>query len=379
MSEFETIYYEPSPDGTRVAIVEQDDRVAYFYLQQTTGQESEGRPLVIDNESGNLQACWLRNLVPGPIAFQMEEMQQGIPPILPRLHCSQTDGMEPLSGDRVGILWFEEGNGAAVTYDGEIEAIIPPWSGSNGFHGYARHCTTPNQVCWPLPRDRSVLRRLDRARAFWMDWQDDNPWPDLQQYLLAKYRQTLDEHEAYYSIDGNHWPPKAIVRYQTDQSIVALTAGVCIRPQAFHDPDLIVPDELRRIEFGMEINDQTPESVIDAVLRLMSSIANYPWHSQQWIGYGHTYPFAEALSLPEDFELRESIDRFSRLVFTPIELMDFELPSLRYRDEAVSTMWLVPITQEESSLVEKAGAKALLKLLDAQGHTRWSIDRPSVV
>lgn len=380
MSEFETVFFKPSPDGTRAAIVEQDDRVAYFYLQHAQpGKPIEGPESLTPESQGGLQACWLRNLVSGPISFQVEDMQRGIPPVLPRLHCAHADGLDPLEEGRLDVIWFEEGNGAAITCDGEIEAIIPPWSGMDGFHGFARHCKSPNQVCWPMPRDPRILNRLDRARSFWKSWNNNNPWPDLQNYLLAKYSAVLGEHTGYYAIDGNRWPPKAIARFEHEQDIVLLTAGVCIRPQAFHDPSLVVPDELRRIEFGMALKRECSDAILEAVLRLMSSVANYPWFAEQWIGIGHTYPFAEAIEFDERDPNWEQISRFSRLIFAPASFSHFDLGSISYQEDPVQMIWLMPIDQKEALALDQVGAKGVLQALAEQGLTSWDPGRESFI
>lgn len=51
----EPLLCEVSPNGNIQAIVEQDDRVAYFYLH--------GAP---DTEFG-VRACWIRNLEPNTV------------------------------------------------------------------------------------------------------------------------------------------------------------------------------------------------------------------------------------------------------------------------------------------------------------------------
>ena len=67
------LLFETSPYGNIDAIVQHDGRAVYFYLN---GVEPFGT-----------RACWVRNLQAGPLVLNEDEMQQGLPPMLPKTHC----------------------------------------------------------------------------------------------------------------------------------------------------------------------------------------------------------------------------------------------------------------------------------------------------
>lgn len=373
MDDFENLLFEASPDGTRAAIVEQDDRVAYCYLHRSKGTSSPPSSA----SSDNLQACWLRNLVKGPISFSMREMEQGVPPVLPRLHCDHPDGLPPLRGDQLEVVWLEAGNGAAFLVDGQIAAIIPPWSGIEGFHGYAKHCKSPNQVCWPLPNEKPMLDQYGEARTYWQLWNEGDPWSKLQQELLDSYERVLGEHRSYFSIDGNRWPPKAVLQFQTSQSTFWLTAGVSVRQQPMPHPELPVPKGLERIEIGFRLDGELPGTYYQSLLRLISSISNYPWYAGQWIGPAHSYPFAASQEFPDDAE--SLIERFPKLVFSCDPNFGFESPDIHFVGRPLRWLWMVPITHAETRFMNDNGVQSLIDRLRSSGITGWHPDRDSVI
>lgn len=149
------LYSEVSPNGNIQACVEQEDQVVFFYLH--------GAP----ETPFSVKSCWVRNLVAAPQSLETERMQMGLAPLLPRNGCAHPQGAPPLSPEDLRIVWFEEGDAAALFLDSEILAIIPPWSGVEGFHGYARDCIAESPLCWPIPTERALFERIERAEAFW--------------------------------------------------------------------------------------------------------------------------------------------------------------------------------------------------------------------
>jgi len=69
-----------SPTCPITAIVEQDKRVAYFYLY---GPE---------HLKYGIKSCWIRNLKKAPIKLETQLMNKGIPPMLPKAFCKFPEG-----------------------------------------------------------------------------------------------------------------------------------------------------------------------------------------------------------------------------------------------------------------------------------------------
>ena len=145
-----TMLFQSSPLGNVDAIVQHDRRTVYFYLNENPDSLS-GKPKF------GTRACWVQNLTTGPLVFDQAEMRQGLPLLMPRTHSRQRDGLPLPDADRLAVVWFEEGNGAALVLQDDqqqiekVLAVIPPWSGQEGFHGYSTECAVENEVCWPMP------------------------------------------------------------------------------------------------------------------------------------------------------------------------------------------------------------------------------------
>ena|SRR5438105_9496349 len=134
----ECLLEDCSPNGNIFAVVEQNADTCYFYLN---GDKST---------NFGLKSCWVRNIRAAPDTLDVAAMRDGIPPMLPRNSCRHPKGAEPLKPSGLSVVWAEEGDAAALRDNGENIAVIPSWSGHNGFHGYARDCIGESPLCWEL-------------------------------------------------------------------------------------------------------------------------------------------------------------------------------------------------------------------------------------
>jgi len=158
-------------------------------------------------------------------------MRDGKAPMLPYDYCSHTDGAEKLETSKLEIVWFEEGDGAALLYNGEILCVIPSWS-STQCPGYSRDCIKESQLAWPLgnPSSNVLFERISKAKAFWDSW-SDNSWGKIQESYLAVIEKSIGKYDKYYSIDGGYWPPKAMVTIEKGNLTYIMTLGVSVIPQ----------------------------------------------------------------------------------------------------------------------------------------------------
>ncbi len=401
----QTLLFHTSPYGNLDAIVEHDGRVVYFYLNGSATESQSG-----DQRFGT-RACWVRNLVSGPYVMNNEQMQQGLPPLLPRTHCKYSDGRPLLDPDRLEVIWLEEGNGAALieraeTADDapEVLAVIPPWSGLDGFQGYARDCATGSPLCWPLPDNPRLLQRLARSAEFWSEFAEPlqttdssrEPTPNLfaglQQNILAAYEKHFPTHESandgrkyegrYFAIDGGRFPPRGMIVFERDDSLTAMTVGMSLCPQPAVELFSDQPSGLRRIELGIHLDrasglglsaassssDSSTSAAMEAVLGQLSSLAAMPWKLWIWLGPGHTTSFDSFSALKsnrtEAAGNMESAPEFGLLirggqmpgsgipeaVKSRIDQLlsaapPVELPS--FRDDPVNLLWIVPLSSGE--------------------------------
>jgi hypothetical protein len=349
----QTLIEDVSPDGNLQAFVEQDDRVAHFYVW--------GGP---DSGFGT-RACWVRNLKPGHDDREQigRSMQAGTPPMLHNGACRHPSGAAPLVGERLRIVWFEEGDAAALLEDDELLAVIPGWSGEGGMRGYARDCTEPTSICWPLaPALETLEPRVRRAQAFWDSWgSDTNPWAATRDALTAAYG-ALGAYSNYYAIDGGKWPPKAMLRIPVGDTVVLVTLGVSLRPQPKVESAFEDPSPHRRIELGVCLG---PPYATDAhvmrMARYVSAQSSLPWTRHTWLANGHTIA-CDDLPGGEEGGFTSVV-----LLLSPAGAPKVELP--RVQDEDVSLLWLVPISEAERRLAVDEGSATLAARLWSSGCT----------
>lgn len=289
----ENLLFETSPFGTLDGIVEHDGRVVYFYLNERS--DDSGQP----GRFGT-RACWVRNLERGPLVLSKMDMEQGLAPMMPRNDCVDSELHQLPAAESLSIVWFEEGNGAALreldseTGQQRTIAMIPPWSGVDGFFGYASNCAHESPLAWPMPDSKSLQLRIDRAAEFWNSFtKQSSPFVPLQGELIEVYDNCFGKQnqKQYYAIDGGKFPPRGLVRYETESETVLLTVGMSLCSQPAVELAVENPSEFRRIEIGVKIphvESNINEALVDSAMRSISSYAAYPWRNHAWLGHGHT-------------------------------------------------------------------------------------------
>jgi len=334
-----------SPNGNLEAFVEQDARVAYFYLRH------------MEDVDYVVRSCWLRNLVKAPKTLEFEKMQEGIPPLLPEQYSLHPSGAPPLNSNSLRIVWFEEGDAVAVLDSDELLGVIPGWSGTKGFHGYARDCNGESPLAWALgtPAENAMFERVKKAEEFWKSWEGEPlPWPELQDEFMELY-ESLGKHSNYYAIDGGEWPPKAVVRIPLENCVVLASLGICIRPM----PKAEEP-EIRRMELAIALPNSFSDDQVNRVASMISSFSNIPWEDLTWLGEGHT---VSCTMIPDG----ANGTKYAAVALTasPPNVPSLKMPS--YRGDKINLFWLVPITKQEQDYAMKHTTAELLEKLWATG------------
>lgn len=342
----ECVLKELAPAGDVDAYVEQDERVAYFYLRSA------------DSNFG-MRSCWVRNLGGAPAKLDVEGMRKGLPPMLPTPLCRHPSGAPRLEAERLRVVWFEEGDAAALLEDERILAIIPGWSGRDGFSGYARDCLAQSPLCWPLDEKNELHDRVRRSDEYWASWSTDpGPWGETQSAQCEAYSRDLGQHEKYYAIDGDQWPPKAMVRIERPNASILATVGMCLRAQPCVEQYVEDPVAYRRIELATAQGPELAGRYLMAFASYLSGQTQLPWTGHTWLGpfhtipcdaFGSTEPFAAVLLAPD-----------------PPDLPAVALPP--FRGDPVNVLWAVPITESEHHYAQRESARELWAKLTAAGH-----------
>lgn len=324
-----------------------------------------------------MRACWVRNLELGPHVINQQDMEAGIAPMLPRYDCADPQLTRLPTADSLEIVWFEEGNGVALfelpVADAEGEqphliAVIPPWSGLDGFHGYAANCINESSVCWPMPDNPLLMQRIDSARDFWQSWGASTPSADgrsvpaspfavQQPQVLANYRKRFGiqaGEESYFAAGGEQFPPRGLLHHRTDRLEVIATAGMSVCPQPAVEMFVDDPANFRRIELALVLPKQKDLDAVTPVMEQLSGLAGYPWKELTWFRDGHTcgFKFGEysALLLLDDAS-------GSRLAGVDSQ----SLPE--FRGDLVNLLWMLPITDLQLTQL-KQGTTVVSDLVD---------------
>ena len=360
-----SLIFETSPYGNVDAIVEHDGRAVFFYL---------------NGSDFGTRACWVRNLLPGPYVINVDELKQGIPPLLPRTHCKYSDGRPCPEADSLSIVWMEEGNGAALFEFDQLLAVIPPWSGQPApredgakdvFHGYAAECAAENQICWPLPDHPQLIQRINQARSFWNQFSNDsgdsndaddseasaetkneNPFFRLQPRILEVLDQRFladsTQPHRYFAIDGGRFPSRGMVQYQNQTHMTLATVGMSMCPQPNVELHSENPALYRRVELALQLPTETDAETVSSIQDRFSAIASYPWRKFSWYGPGHS---VELLAEHKDFEfalLTHDVFIADSNRVTVSETQQF--PTIQ--GDPVNLLWLIAISGKERSALE---------------------------
>ena len=263
-----------SPFGNIEAVVESDGRTVYLYL--------DGGPRF------GIRAVWVRNLITGPLTFNTEDLKGGLAPVLPRIHTTKSEPSPLPVADDLSLVWFAEGNGVALLERERLLAVIPPWSGLDGFHGYSAECASENQVVAPLPNDANFLRRIEMNRHYWREWANHAPFARWQPEILARFSAAYGPQQNYFNINGDNFPPRGLGVFKSNRAVTLATVGMslCLMPTV----ELVVenPWEFRRVELVNVLPVSATEEEIMAVAKRMSSLAGLPWREWTWLGDNHT-------------------------------------------------------------------------------------------
>jgi hypothetical protein len=298
-------------------------------------------------------------------------MLKGLAPMMPADSCAHPRGADSLSEQALRIVWFEEGDAAALLEGDSILAIIPCWSGQKGFNGYARDCTAESSIAWPLTSGNALMERVRTAEEYWRSWETGNPWAPVQEAGTRAVTEAFGEPTNYYAIDGGTWPPRAMLRCAQGDAIVLITCGLQLRPQPTVERYTEDPRSIRRIELGLAMERRLFDLGADRIMSWLSGQAKYPWDRLSWFGHQHTM---SCDSVP----VGQSGRAFDGMLF----LRDpCDAPPVRFapfRNDPVTLLWLVPISTPERELAKRQGSTVLAQLLSGKGHGFVHRDRPPV-
>ncbi|MFC9977207.1 suppressor of fused domain protein [Spirillospora sp. NPDC127200] len=356
-----------SPYGSRRLVIETDGAVTAAYLK-------DARDTVVG-------AVWAANHQAAPAEPDLDRMDAGLAPLMPASHVRTPEGRGPLAADDLEVVWFEEGDGAAVLERGEPLLVLPGWADvARGVPGYSRDATGPGPFAFPLDDEiEEFTARVEQAREHWKTVAADGSWADYQQSVLGHLLQRLGPGGHYWHDVGRRLTP--------GNAGAAPVVGVSERP-ARKDREFTVLSTVgmsrqRMPTVELYEEDVAPHSRIElAVATTMPSqragsvfpwLAQYPWRSVTWFAPGDVvkwYHEAQTFPLGGDDAAWEGV----LLLDDPGRLAGPVAPGLAglTAGDPVRWLWLVPISGEEYRYAKSEGSDALVRRLAQQGRS-WVV------
>ncbi|MBP1586349.1 MAG: suppressor of fused domain protein [Lachnospiraceae bacterium] len=337
--EHEVLIEDWSPVADINAIVEKNDRNYYFYLWVNP-----------QSDEPEMRTCWICNRVKAPKDVKEAFDVEGVAPCMPAEFVAHDPGGMELDDEKLSIEWFEEGDAAALLYDGRIIAVIPCFSGYKGFNGYSVFAKGTGPFAWEL---KGALARFEAtvkdSRKFWSFFDDEEYWGKVQAFHMDALNRFFGKEEKYYAIDGGNFPPKAIAQGRKGDTLYGITLGVSMIPMPKVEMYLEDYKNLRRMELGFACNARY-ESILQSVFSNMSSLASYPWQDLTFFGHGHTIPC-------------KNLNGYDYILFLNDRLLEnTDSPDYsEFMGDKVNLLWLVPITARDREIVVEKGVEEYLK------------------
>ncbi|MDD6771755.1 suppressor of fused domain protein [Inconstantimicrobium porci] len=322
------------------AFVEKSSTAYYFYLWVNPSSDN---PV--------MKPCWICNRIKAKDDIDYDAMNNGTAPMMPSSFVKHDINGINLAEDKLSVVWFEEGDGAALLENEKIICVIPSWADRN-FYGYAKYADGTAPFAWGLYDAYDVMsKRVERSQKYW-NYMDTDYFTALQENHLTSLQSFFGEYEKYFAIDNNQFPPKALITGSKDNINYAFTLGLSALCQPeieryFEEDDYL---DFRRIELSFACTDNFKNSSEHMkLLSYMSAQTTLPWRALTWLGNGHTIPC-------------NAIDGFSAVLLLNSNVYnDIDNPVYKnFLGERINNLWLVPLTSAEYEFAQSNSSEELL-------------------
>ncbi|MFC6085523.1 suppressor of fused domain protein [Sphaerisporangium aureirubrum] len=339
MGTTDVILTDTSPYGSRAVTVETDGVSSVAYLRDAGG--------------GVHGAVWLANHGNAPASSEhLDPADLWRSPVMPGSATRVPEGSAPPAAGELDVLWFEEGDGAALYRNGELLAVIPGWADlERGMPGYARDAIGESPLAWSLTEALEGLApRIAKARSYW-EWRaGDGSWPSFQQFAMSHLDARVGPADRYWDIGGDTLPTVGITERPRDGYTVLSTIGMSCQRMPTVEQYIEQPDAFARIELALATRVEVTEAA-----QVLLWLARYPWQSVTWLGHGHTagwYGGPGSFPLGTDYE---GVVLLNAMPGLP------DLSGFAFGGDEVRWLWTVPITGTE------------MRIATEQGHERLSL------
>jgi hypothetical protein len=274
----EVLLESVSPYGSRLVTVEFDGEATAAYLRTQSP----------DDGDSVIAATWIANHRAAPTVTDTERLSAGLAPLMPASSTSRPRGRSRPDPATLEAIWFEEGDGVAITERGALLAVLPGWaSSSRGMPGYSRDIVGQTPFGWSLDDAiEGLAPRVQRARAFWQWRESAGGWGRFQQAALAHLESRLGPAGHYWDASMGARPAVGISERPMGAYTVLATVGMSCQRMPVVEQVLDDPRDYARVELALAVSPSTVSAAQAA--RIFPWLATYPWRSVTWFGPGHT-------------------------------------------------------------------------------------------
>lgn len=333
-----------SPSCRIQAFVEESDTCCYFYLWFHAG-----------TDDAYMKSCWICNVGKAPDKIDVDAMEYGMAPAMPEEYVKHDENGIRLDQDKLSVVWFEEGDAAALLEGDTLICVIPGWSGCQGFNGYSKYARGMAPYAWELDQAEEVLgARVAKSREFWNHFEGEY-WEEVRLLHEKALEDFFGKPERYLGIDGKKFPPKVLITGSKDEVHYSITAGVSLLPmpqveQYFQEET----SDYRRIELGFAASKEQSD-ICEKMYSYIAALSRIPWQEISFLGHGHTIPC-------------DKIEGFSAVWLLDSRL----LPQIaapvypEYMGDKVNLLWIVPLKEQEFSKLKEVGTEEMIKRLEGR-------------
>lgn len=362
---------DTSPYGSRVLDVETDRVTTAAYLRTSDGRTVAG--------------TWIANHREAPLRPDLARLNAGTVPAMPAAHTKHPKGRPVPDPRALQVVWFEEGDGAALLEGGQPLAVIPGWSDMDrGLPGYCREAVGRSPFAFALDDEIDHLGpRILQARAFW-EWRNGpGAWEGFQQSLLGHLLGRLGPGGYYWHDVGRQWrerpggAPAASGRQPTvgvserparDGRPYGVLSTVGMSCQRMPTVELYEENVGEHARIELAVATTLPAQRAGSIFPWL---AQYPWRAVTSFAPGDNVKwYHEASTFPLGPEWEGVL-----LLDTPNRLDGPDAPDMTgfsFGGDPVQWLWLVPITEAERQFGKDEGPDALIERLARKGRA-WIV------
>jgi hypothetical protein len=344
---------ETSPYGTRRASVLRGRGDTYLYLEDISGPTPQ-----------TVSAVWVGNHLQAPrdVSDIADVAPGGAPPRMSAPGTRFPDGCPEL--DRPELVWFEEGDGVALTDRTGLVAVVPGWGGREGFYGYARNAVGRSALAWELSgqAERMLTEKVADSRQFWRWRLDKRAWTEIRQAGVSHLTARIGAGENEWPIPSIRFPQVVMTQHRYGGESIWITATTGLSAQRMAGVEQYVDEPERAARIELAIARHTPDR---SGADLVAALAAVPFGRCTWLGEGHTIG-GQAGAYPAFGADRAAV----LLTETPPPGTSVAAPNLGgliRRNDQVIYLWVLLIDDETFRIARGRDSTTALEALRSSG------------